>query len=188
MVKKESLSDEDRALFEAAMTGVKPLKPELKNIEPPQKAKPKLKHSLKNFVPQHIQQPELLGGSIHAQHAPLVNAETPLYFARSGVQASLMQKLRQPELIFDAELDLHGFTVEKAYIAVQQLLARAVQQNWRCVRIIHGKGYSGEQQPPILKNRINHWLRDYDCVLGFCSTPSASGGKGAVNILLKRPE
>jgi DNA-nicking Smr family endonuclease len=186
MSKKQSISEEEQELFKAAMTGVTPLKPEFKNIAEPKKAKSKLKHSLKNFVPRHMQQPELAGGNVHTQSVESVAAETSLYFARSGVQASLMQKMRRADLVVDAELDLHGFNVDQAYTAVQKLLARAVQQGWRCIRIIHGKGSSGDHQQPILKNRINHWLRDYDCVLGFCSAPALSGGKGAVNVLLKR--
>jgi DNA-nicking Smr family endonuclease len=186
MIKKKSISGEDRELFKSAMVGVTPLKAELKNVVAAKKAKPTPKHSLKNFVPRHIQQPELTGGNIHAQRIEPVAAETSLYFTRSGVQASLMQKLRRADLVVDAELDLHGFHVDQAYAAVQKLLARAVQQGWRCVRIIHGKGASGDPQQPILKNRINHWLRDYDCVLGFCSAPALRGGKGAVNVLLRR--
>jgi DNA-nicking Smr family endonuclease len=55
----------------------------------------------------------------------------------------------------------------------------------RTVRIIHGKGYGSREQAPVLKSRLNHWLRDQQEVLAFCSSRRDQGGTGAVNVLLR---
>ncbi|MEE9156926.1 MAG: Smr/MutS family protein, partial [Gammaproteobacteria bacterium] len=39
---------------------------------------------------------------------------------------------------------------------------------------------------PVLKNKLNNWLRQRDEVLAFCSTRPVDGGTGAVYVLLKR--
>jgi DNA-nicking Smr family endonuclease len=53
------------------------------------------------------------------------------------------------------------------------------------VRIIHGKGYGSREQAPVLKSRLNHWLREQQDVLAFCSSRRDQGGTGAVNVLLR---
>jgi DNA-nicking Smr family endonuclease len=54
------------------------------------------------------------------------------------------------------------------------------------VRIIHGKGLSTPNRPPVLKARLNTWLQQCGDVLAFCSTPAHDGGTGAVYALLKK--
>jgi DNA-nicking Smr family endonuclease len=54
------------------------------------------------------------------------------------------------------------------------------------VRIIHGKGHGSHQKRPVLKQYVNHWLRQRDEVLAFCSARQVDGGTGAVYVLLKR--
>jgi DNA-nicking Smr family endonuclease len=56
----------------------------------------------------------------------------------------------------------------------------------RCVRIIHGKGKSSEGKLPVLKGKVNSWLRQRDEVIAFCSARPSDGGTGAVYVLLKR--
>jgi DNA-nicking Smr family endonuclease len=57
----------------------------------------------------------------------------------------------------------------------------------RCARIIHGKGSSTSGRPPVLKQKVNYWLRLYDQVLAFCSATRRDGGTGAVYVLLRNP-
>jgi DNA-nicking Smr family endonuclease len=54
------------------------------------------------------------------------------------------------------------------------------------VRIIHGKGKSSEGKLPVLKGKVNSWLRQKGEVLAFCSARPNDGGTGAVYVLLKR--
>jgi DNA-nicking Smr family endonuclease len=55
------------------------------------------------------------------------------------------------------------------------------------VRIIHGKGLSSAGKLPVLKGKVDAWLRQMDAVLAFCSARRNDGGTGALYVLLKRP-
>ncbi|MBK8752826.1 MAG: Smr/MutS family protein [Candidatus Competibacteraceae bacterium] len=54
-----------------------------------------------------------------------------------------------------------------------------------CVRIIHGKRVRvRNHRGPVLKQKVNYWLRQRDEVLAFCSARSVDGGTGAIYLLL----
>jgi DNA-nicking Smr family endonuclease len=84
------------------------------------------------------------------------------------------------------ELDLHGMTVETAHKALTKFLADCCLMNRKCVRIIHGKGHGSDKKMPILKNKLNQWLRQHDDIIAFCSAQPNDGGTGAVYVLIKR--
>jgi len=52
---------------------------------------------------------------------------------------------------------------------------------------VHGKGRRSRQPGPVLKGLVDHWLRQRDDVLAFCSARPADGGTGAVYVLLRAP-
>lgn len=108
-----------------------------------------------------------------------------LLYMRPGLQHGVFRKLRRGQFSVGAELDLHGMIVPVARQSLHDFLRRCTGTGIRCVRIIHGKGYGSKQRQPILKNKVNHWLRQWDSVLAFCSTPPRDGGTGAVYVLLK---
>jgi DNA-nicking Smr family endonuclease len=114
-----------------------------------------------------------------------VSSEEPLFFTRPGIQQRKLQQLRRGSLSVGAELDMHGMTVAEARNELVQFIDNCRGQHIRCVRIIHGKGYSSGGQAPVLKNRLNNWLRQHHDVLAFSSAPRNEGGSGAVNILLR---
>ena len=111
-----------------------------------------------------------------------------LYFARPGVQHRLMHDLRRGYLEIGAELDLHGLTVRFAREDLNQFLKECQQRRIRCVRIIHGKGYGSESRQPVLKQKLNMWLRQRDDVLAFTSATRRDGGTGAAYVLLRNPD
>ncbi|MGA7801595.1 MAG: Smr/MutS family protein [Gammaproteobacteria bacterium] len=110
-----------------------------------------------------------------------------LWYVRAGLQRSLLRKLRRGQFAVGAELDLHGHTVVAARGAISQFLHRSSAARIRCVRIIHGKGRGSHQRLPVLKHKVNNWLRQRDEVLAFCSARPVDGGTGAVYVLLRRP-
>jgi DNA-nicking Smr family endonuclease len=118
-------------------------------------------------------------------HGSEIGAGESLYFARTGPQQRLLQRLRRGQLPCEAELDLHGMTTAEAHRQLASFLSYCGEQGLRTVRIIHGKGYRSRDQAPVLKNRINHWLREQEDVLAFCSSRPDQGGTGAVNVLLR---
>lgn len=114
-----------------------------------------------------------------------VAAEETLFFARPGLQQRQLQRLRRGQLSCGAELDMHGMTIAVARQELVDFIAHCRDRNLRCVRIIHGKGYGSGNQAPVLKNKLNNWLRQLPEVLAFSSTQLRDGGTGAVYVLLK---
>jgi len=104
-------------------------------------------------------------------------------FTRSGISRMDLRKLRR-EKIQDS-LDLHGLTSDAAQHLLLQFLHEATQNNFRCVCIIHGKGWHTEGGEGVLKTRSRHWLTQCAEVLAFCEAPPQEGGSGAVKVLLK---
>jgi DNA-nicking Smr family endonuclease len=118
-------------------------------------------------------------------HGREIGAGESMYFARSGLQQRLLQRLRRGQLPCEAELDLHGLTVTEAHYQVARFLSACGEQGMRSVRIIHGKGHGSRERAPVLKSRLNQWLRERRQVLAFCSGRPDQGGTGAVNVLLR---
>jgi DNA-nicking Smr family endonuclease len=109
-----------------------------------------------------------------------------LSFARPGLQHTVLRKLRRGQYSVEKELDLHGLTVEEARQALAAFLHHCTAGRLRCVRIIHGKGNSSFNKQPVLKGRVNHWLRHRSEILAFCSARPVDGGTGALYVLLRR--
>lgn len=109
-----------------------------------------------------------------------------LNWGREGVQKRVMRKLRNGYYSIQAELDLHGMTVNQARIAMQQFIAEVTALHGSCcVRIIHGKGRKSATDAPILKPFTASYLRQRRDVLAYCSAKSSHGGTGAVYVLLR---
>lgn len=109
-----------------------------------------------------------------------------LYYRSEGVQQAVLRKLRRGHFQVGAALDLHGMTVAAAKQALTAFLHEVRREDISCVRIIHGKGKGSRHRGPILKQKVNHWLRQRDEVLAFCSARAVDGGTGAVYVLLRR--
>lgn len=109
-----------------------------------------------------------------------------LCYRQPGVQHAVMRRLRRGHYRCQAELDLHGLFVDAARREVAAFLVAAREADWRCVRIVHGKGLRSGNRGPALKNALSGWLRRRREVLAFCSARPADGGTGAVYVLLRR--
>ena len=108
-----------------------------------------------------------------------------LSFSRPGVQQRLFHDLRRGYLEAGWVLDLHGLTVSHAQATLEHFFRDCNRRNIRCVRIIHGKGHRSEGRQPVLKQKLNLWLRERSDVLAFCSATQRDGGTGAVYVLLR---
>lgn len=161
-------------LFRASMADVTPLKHD--KIEPFQRRAP----------PRCIRQPYSAKsyGSVDLSEASVMT-EDFLEFVRPGVQTQLLLQLRQGRLEPQLELDLHGLTVVYAQENLDKFLLECRRRSLRCVRLIHGKGTRSDGGQPVLKCKVNYWLRCYPEVLAFTSAPSWAGGTGALYVLLR---
>src|SRR5210317_1251945 len=109
-----------------------------------------------------------------------------LRFRRQNVGKRTMRKLQRGGFSVQAEIDLHGMTVDEAKPRLADFINYSASQGKYCVRVIHGKGLGSGDRGPVLKNAVNRWLRKWDCVLAFISTRQVDGGTGAVYVLLQR--
>jgi DNA-nicking Smr family endonuclease len=109
-----------------------------------------------------------------------------LFYCRSGLQHNVLRKLRRGHYAVEAELDLHGLRVAEARQALGTFLQNALERGIKTVRIIHGKGNGSLNKQPVLKGKVNHWLRQRAEVLAFCSARPVDGGTGAIYVLLRR--
>lgn len=162
----------DGDLFRQAVDDVEPLDQD--RIEPYRR----------RYRPEPLQLP--VGDEEFDELADL-QLETPefLDFCRPGIQHRVYQDLQRGVIEPEASLDLHGMRVADARLALQRFLQHSVRAGRRCVRIVHGKG-RGSSSPPVLKQKVNQWLRQPDTVLAFCAAPRWDGGTGAAYVLLSR--
>jgi DNA-nicking Smr family endonuclease len=180
MRKKPSpLSDDDSDLFRSAVAGVRPLASDRLPVTPP----PPPPLPQKRLEDEHRVLQDMLSDP---EYPELLETGEELFFARSGLQHSVLRKLRRGQYAVAAELDLHGLTAAAAREQLAAFLIACRQRDLRCVRIIHGKGNGSVQRRPVLKGKVNHWLQQRDEVLAFCSARPVDGGTGAVYVLLKR--
>ncbi|MCG8435607.1 MAG: Smr/MutS family protein [Gammaproteobacteria bacterium] len=175
MSKRDDKNLPDEELFRNSLSGVQPLKSDKVPLQAP-KPKPLAKFS-------RADNEKVLEESLQG---PVEEEDDSLFFARPGLQNRVVRKLRRGQLSVAAELDLHGLTVEKAKSAITAFLRDAIDAGYRCVRIIHGKGYGSGSRGPILKLKIPAWLRKRNEVLAFCSARPVDGGTGALYVLLRK--
>lgn len=173
------LSDEDKALFRDMMRQVKPLNPRV------------LRETKKPPIPKPIRvtpkTPDLPIREYALSNHVLdtVLADTVLSYCSHPIPGLRFRQLKKGQIPIEARLDLHGFKPDAARDALCNFIDNAVQMNKRCVLIIHGKG-GRHFDTPILKNFVNHWLKQLSPVLAFHSALAHHGGSGAVYVLLKR--
>ena len=178
MKKTKDISEEDSALFREAVGSITPIKQEnILHRKPKEKVK-RQKTEIEKPSSQSLYDSEF--------EQNLLERGDELFFARPGLQKQTIRKLRRGQIKVDEELDLHGMTTDMARNALQNFLDDCHNYSWRCVSIIHGKGIGSENKKPIIKNKVNNWLRQRDDVLAFCSAIRADGGTGAIYCLLKR--
>lgn len=180
MARNPPLSEDDRALFRAAVVGTRPLTDV--RVEPAVRRPAPYPHQTRRDEDAVLD--ELLEGEYDAAD-PETGEE--LCYCRPGLQHRLLRKLRRGRFATGAELDLHGMTVPVAREQLAHFLVVCRRREVHCARIVHGKGLGSRNGGPILKRKVNAWLRRRDDVLAFCSARPVDGGTGAVYVLLRRP-
>jgi len=173
MAKKSKISPEDLAAFTQAVQGTKPL------------TQRKVKLGVRPAKPVRrpadlVDEPSYYDGS---EPRDIVQADDYITYNQNGVAHKTLRNLHKGQYNVEAALDLHRITVEEARVLVSRFLQDSLKQKFKVVLIVHGKG--SMDAPPILKNHINHWLRQAKPVLAFCSAAPRHGGNGAVYVLLK---
>lgn len=178
MPKKTPLTAEEREALNKAMAGVKPLqRKQAKTLLAPDPIKQKPTRSKSDERDQAF----LLNEQITLD---TVGGDEYISYKQPSIPHKILRNLHKGQYNVGAILDLHGMTVETARSAVDRFLQQCLQKNIHVALIIHGKGH--HDNVPVLKNRLNHWLREINEVLAFCSASPSRGQRGAIFVLLKR--
>jgi DNA-nicking Smr family endonuclease len=115
----------------------------------------------------------------------LLETDASLSYRRSQISADVVRKLRRGRWSIKAQLDLHGLRTEEARSALVAFINHCQKNDWRCVRVIHGKGLGSPDKEPVLKGKVLKWLVQRNEVLAFCQARPNDGGSGALIVLLK---
>ena len=179
MSKRDRITEEDRVLFRRATGDVRRIEDD--GAHPQRIRRPPRSRSRA--------QTEAPGSSRELAESEWTSDVGPgdvLSFARGGVRRREIERLRRGRFKVEADLDLHGRIVADAVAALDRFLEDSRRRGWRCVRIIHGKGFGSRTGLPIMKAHVDRWLRARSEVLAFCSATPPDGGTGAVYVLLRR--
>lgn len=174
---KNQTTEEDLLVFQKAMKKVRPLKAQGKVLLQKKVVKKR------PFVERPDEEIESkIAFLSDYTNEEVVSSQTHLFFAREGLSPKQLRRLKHGKINIQAILDLHGCDSQSAKEMLLQFIEQCYKKNVRCISIIHGKGHVDQ---PILKNKINQWLRQLEMVLAFCSAIPKDGGTGAVYVLLK---
>jgi DNA-nicking Smr family endonuclease len=107
------------------------------------------------------------------------------------VKKAVPRRIKQVErgqLKPEAELDLHGLTVEESSAKVRFFLQDALYQGFRTTLIITGKGLHSSDGP-VLRQAVERLLESQrDIVLEWGLAPKSYGGSGALVVFLRQSE
>jgi DNA-nicking Smr family endonuclease len=99
-----------------------------------------------------------------------------------------MKQVERGQLKPEAELDLHGLTVEESCAKVRFFLHDSLYQGFQTTLIITGKGLHSNDGP-VLRQAVERMLETQrDVVLEWGLAPQRYGGSGALIIFLRQSE
>ncbi|MGZ0020162.1 Smr/MutS family protein [Nitrosomonas sp. wSCUT-2] len=168
--------DDDESLFHTAMCDVAPLPVSDKLPQSRARILP---------IPYKSRNETLLADNFSDHIAIALETGDSWSFMRPGLSAQTLKRLRRGYWKIDDTLDLHGFTRDEARQELTFFLENCLRNQYRCIRIIHGKGLGSKDREPVLKTKIGNWLIQCADVLAFCQARPIDGGGGALLVLLR---
>jgi len=169
--------DDDAALFRAAIGPVREfIPPPVPPSAPPPRARTRMAEQ---------DEREAWGEFQRLLHTAPLESGDRLRYRRDEVPSHVLRRLARGQYAVQDELDLHHARATSAEAMLREFLHEAHLNDYRCVRIIHGKGAHSGSGVPVLKNLVDQVLRRRADILAFHSSPAAQGGTGATLVLLK---
>lgn len=183
---------DDRALFEAAMRDIQPLKSRPSpRLLPRARTAPRIEAE----KPAKVKRSVRPSPSVTPRHAP-----PPAFHAKpnAGLDKRSADRLRRGQMAIDGRLDLHGHTQADAHRAAHAFVAGGYRSGKRCVLIITGKGgarddvdagFMPDRDSGVLRRNLPRWLGEPSVrhmVLRVESARPQHGGDGAYYVLLRR--
>lgn len=115
----------------------------------------------------------------------LLETDESLSYRRSGIGPQIVKRLRRGAWAVQGQIDLHGFRTEEARSELAQFIQLATKKEWRCVRVVYGKGHGSPGKVPVLKTKVHRWLVQKQEVMAFVQARPSEGGAGALIVLLQ---
>ncbi len=112
----------------------------------------------------------------------------------ADIDRNTAQKFRRGEFKIERRIDLHGYTEDAAWDAVDNFIKNAYIDGLRCVLIVTGKGLPRPENDiytkhGIIRERVPQWLNSPQLrplILSIAQAQIKDGGEGAVYVLLRR--
>jgi DNA-nicking Smr family endonuclease len=179
----DSAVSDEALLFRAAVRDVKPLMQTTPASEPSKPRKPRRPAAPAAAAEDAARHMPLIAERVPAEDS--VTGADALSFRRPGVRIQTLRHLRRGLLPIEDQIDLHGLSQSTARDSLADFIEQSRGAGYRCVRIVHGKGYRSGARGPILKIAVNSWLRRHGDVMAFTSARAIDGGTGALYVLLR---
>lgn len=174
------MTKDETDLFRREMANAKPLRQPNRVHHTAKKPGPRARFARK-------EEKEVLRESLLADIDTMEQANGDgLRFNRASVGRRTMRRLARGKFSVQDQIDLHGMTVAEAKPRLSAFIEDCARNGRLCVRVVHGKGRGSGHRGPVLKRSVDKWLRQWDTVLAFVSTPQVDGGTGAVYVLLRK--
>jgi DNA-nicking Smr family endonuclease len=178
-MKRGRLAADEEHLFRRAMADARPLRTD--TVEPP-RPRPQ---AAARF--SRLDEGEVLRESLEAPpHAIEIANGSALHYRRPSVNLKTMRRLARGSMSVQGEVDLHGLNSADAKQALKEFIEHSLVRGHTCIRVVHGKGLGSGHGGPVLKRKVDQWLRRWESVLAFVSARQADGGTGAVYVLLRK--
>lgn len=184
---RQTLSSADQALFQEAIRGTTPLKTKNRHTVS------RLTKQKAPSAEQRIQRQQHASGN--EELLEIYGLSDAFTFDHHGQPINeylnpqcgpdVLRHLKKGRWPIAHHIDLHGSTLEQARLRLNYFLKFSLVEQYKCVRIVHGKGYGSKDKTPILTLTVRRWLSQLDFVQAFCDCSPHEGGQGAVKVLLR---
>ena len=114
-----------------------------------------------------------------------LNKKTKI-FLKNSFSSEQLNSFKHGKVKPEGVIDLHGYRLYNAKIALQKYIVNAYEKNIRNILIITGKGYNNTG---ILKREVPLWLNDQKLInllVNFEIAPKEFGGEGALLVKIKK--
>ena len=176
--------DDDRLLWEKVTQSVKKIESQPTFQPLKQRIQSKTGSQTKSWTDQSQSVPT---GQVKAKIESVKTKPTDFRLGdKFGIDRSSARRFKRGQVLIEDRLDLHGLSQEQAHKKLNAFIGRVVQQKFRHVLIITGKGRDGHG---ILRHKVPEWLKDAPLcnhVNAISYAQPKDGGKGALYIRLKR--
>lgn len=108
--------------------------------------------------------------------------------ALPAIDRRTAERLRRGQIPIEATVDLHGFTQDEAFGAIETFLFESITAGRRCVLVITGKG-TARDGGGVLRSAVPRWLTEgiyREHLIGIAVAFPQHGGEGALYVLLRK--